>query len=240
MRKVSEDRLKEIAALYEEYTSISDLCKATGHGQHVVQRAISLYGTPRQSKVGKNTTDKFKSLDGESAYWLGFIAADGHIRYVPKLYRYELRVEINKRDEDHLDKLAEYIGFASKVFRKRDDCVIYSFTSKQLVENLLQWLNPNNKTELNNFDKIPDEFKTDFVRGYFDGDGHRVRPYMFGITSCPETLIPICEFISAKIGEPYRIYGKAGGKAKDARFNTAAGIKFFKEFDGKIKLERKW
>lgn len=239
MMTVSEERLRYIAGEYENHASIASLCAATGHGQHVVQKAIRKYGTPRQSKIGKNNTDRFLRLDATSAYWLGFMAADGHIRHVPSKYRYELVIEVNRKDELHIDKLASYIGFVSKTRRKRDDCIIYSFTSKQLVQNLMQWLNPNNKTELDNFSSFPEKWKKDFIRGYFDGDGHR-RKSGFGITSCPGTLLPICEYISEAIGESYRLYDKAGGRAKDARFNKAAAEKFFKEFDGPIRLERKW
>jgi intein/homing endonuclease len=237
--RITDEREKELAALYENHTSIKSLMQETGHGQRVICRAILKYGSPRASKVGRNTTDLFKTLNSESAYWLGFIAADGHIRFQPGEYRYELVVEVNQKDEAHLDKLRKFIGFGSKTRRTRDECVIFCFSSKQLVENLMIWLNPNNKTHLNNFSKIPARRKKDFVRGYFDGDGSK-SANRFSITSCPETLFPLVDYISDEIGESPRVYRKSGQQAYVAWWNKAATHRFVEIFNGKIRLERKW
>lgn len=228
-----------LARLYDNGMSIKSIAQSTHHSQRVVRRAISEHGTHRASTVKRNTTEIFKTLNKESAYWLGFIAADGHIRYHPDKYRYELIVEINRKDEKHLDKLKTYIEFGSKFYRKRDNCVIYSFSSKQLVQNLMLWINPNNKTELNNFGMMPDAYKIDFVRGYFDGDGGLNGPG-FSITSCPATLLPVSDFISKAIGYPARYHTKKNNKADCACWNKDARIKFRNIFDGEPKLERKW
>lgn len=228
-----------LAKLYDDGLSIKTIQQQTGRGQVQVSRAIRTYSTMRPSKVGRNATDKFKTLDSEAAYWLGFIAADGHIRYQPEKYRYELVVEVNKRDQAHVEKLRDWLGFGSVMERSRDDCVVFTFSSKQLVENLTLWLTPGNKTELDNFSKVPDEAKVDFVRGYFDGDGS-VSRNRFSITSCPQTLIPVTNFIADIIGIEPKIYHKKENKALSANWTSKGRHLFGEKFAGAPSLERKW
>lgn len=198
-----------------------------------------MFGTPRPRTNDRNSTTAFKSPDQYEAYWLGFIAADGHIRYQPEKHRYELIVEVNKKDEAHVEKLRSYLGFGSKFFRSRDSCVIFSFCSKQLAENLILWITPNNKTEVDNFSIIPDYLKDSFVRGYFDGDGH-MDVTKFSITSCPATLLPMASYINARLSEDARVYSKKNNKAMSVHWNKVATLKFRREFVGDIRMERKW
>lgn len=238
--KVSVEREIEIAKMYDAGLSIKKIMSETGHGQGVVTRSINTHSTMRASTVGRTHTYLFSELDDVTAYWLGFIAADGHLRDgAEDGHRYELVIEVNKKDEAHLDKLRDLLGFGTKIHRNRDDCVIFVFSSKSLVQNLSQWIECGNKTELDNFSDVPEEFKRDFVRGYFDGDGS-TNGRSASITSCPATLHPLANFISDIVEEPARFYHKKNNKAIAARWNKNATKRFFEEFNGLPRLERKW
>lgn len=235
--RTSEHRERYLASLYDEGLSVKSIMESQSAGQRVVTRAVNTYSKMRQSTIGRNSTSKFEVLDDVAAYWLGFIAADGHLR--ADSHRYELVVEVNRKDEEHLDSLVAWIGFGSKIYRKRDNCVVFVFTSKQLVNNLSNWIAVGNKTERDNFSGVPSEHRVNFVRGYFDGDGSTTGR-QFSITSCPQTLLPLAGFVAEVVGEAPRIYQKSGNLAQSAHWNKDATRNFKKTFDGIPRLERKW
>lgn len=238
--RISEEIERELATLYEDHTSLRSLSQATGVSVPVCQRAVAKFGTIRKNKRDWHVTKEFADLNDESAYWLGFVAADGHIRVDPEHHRRSLTIEVNRRDEDHIEKLRTFLGFGTVGHRTRDDCVYFVFSSKSLVENITEWIPSGNKTELDNFSIIPEDHKKNFVRGYFDGDGSMGKS-RFGLTSCPETLVPVADYISKTIDKPYRIYSKAGTKAKQVWFTgKATKIRFIEEFAGYPALDRKW
>lgn len=235
--RITQEREIEIAGLYDRGMSIKSIMAALGHGQRVVTRAITTHSTMRPPTTARTFTEKFSLLDATTAYWVGFIAADGHLR--ADGHRYELVIEVNRKDQEHLDGLKRFLGFGTKVFRTRDQCIIYIFSSKSLVENLSQWVPVGNKTTHDNFSKIPTEWRKDFVRGYFDGDGSTTGR-QFNITSCAATLIPLSTYIGQQVGKMPRIYQKPNNLALSAHWNKAETLKFFELFDGTPRLERKW
>ena len=115
--------------------------------------------------------------DKNTAYWLGFIAADGSI----SSDRDQLEIGLSSKDRDQLEKFGNFIDY-HYIHDKMNHCsnndkyyptssiFIYS---TQIKQDLAQYLIVPNKSHLdNNFlSTIPEKYKWPFICGLFDGDG---------------------------------------------------------------------
>lgn len=121
--------------------------------------------SPYKSKYNVNFFDVYSK---ESAYWAGFIAADGCIRSD----RDALEIGLIKTDELHLNKLSEVIDFTGKLIYYKNSVKI-TICGKWFPEALLYNYNitPVKSLTYNICEKIPIEYIHHFIRGMFDGDG---------------------------------------------------------------------
>lgn len=115
----------------------------------------------------------FNKIDTEEkAYWAGFIAADGNIR---KDFL-KMRIELNIQDYCHLENLKnllkEKILLKKSIRPKNHSCYI-DVNCKEfcLALNNLDITPKKSLTLKIEFDLIPKELRSHFIRGYFDGDG---------------------------------------------------------------------
>ena len=123
----------------------------------------------------------FETLSPISAYWLGFIAADGYI--VQK--RNVVGIGLNKRDIKQLENLKGFIESNNPIYRNDEiNSVSFSLRSKILKKDISKWLPDKSKEDKTQslIKHIPDEFKSEFIAGYFDGDGsvfsyNKIRKY---------------------------------------------------------------
>lgn len=118
----------------------------------------------------------FENIDSpEKAWLLGFLFTDGNVRKVGNCY--QIRLSIQKKDEEIIDKIKEWLNIDTKT--KRDnrvgkECVGIEIASQQMFEDLSKYGIVPNKTYITNtlnINSIPENFQRDYVRGLFDGDG---------------------------------------------------------------------
>ena len=126
----------------------------------------------------------FSKIDSANkAYWVGFIFADGALRFSNESRNYELGIELNRCDEKLLVDFNNELGGVHKItYRHREkyicghktksvsDTACLRIYSKQIVEDLIKIGVVPNKTNDTIFPVIEDYF-FDFLRGYIDGDG---------------------------------------------------------------------
>lgn len=153
----------------------------------------------RASKLGlKNIKNRkinlFEVINSEeSAYWLGFIYADGYILVNTKdrnHCNYELGIELQKDDIEHLEKFNSIFNNYYKIKtrtrsmnsldalngkdasnRLNETCLMRMY-SKKIVKDLINQNVLPNKTNKDEFPKIDNnEMFLHFLRGYIDGDG---------------------------------------------------------------------
>lgn len=137
----------------------------------------------------KVNDDSFSKLNAETAYWLGFIAADGSV------VGDTLRFVLNKRDEETLQRFLNFcksdykINYHTSYYIDGDgvkhefDAVNLKITSKKIVRDLAKYGIIQNKKNMDIpfIDYIPEKYKLDFIIGLFDGDGS-VTPESYSIT----------------------------------------------------------
>lgn len=154
----------------------------------------------RVSKYHVNE-DYFKDINTEDkAYWLGFLAADGHITKQERSLYFNLK----QADEDHIRKFKVAINSDYPIRTRSKTIGDKIFFSRRIIisnKNFVQYLIKNGipsgaKTLIIKRPNVNSILYRHWIRGYFDGDGslgrNTKRPnFIFGVTG----TLSICTFI---------------------------------------------
>lgn len=178
MSEWTKDEIDFIKENYNKYTK-QELSEMLGKSKGAIQQKANRMGIKKKSAYFYNK-NFFKEIFTESqSYWLGFIFADGWIT------KYELGIELNKNDDNHLKKFNKDIsGNLSILYRTRkptiidgrqtgfrDTCLL-QINSKEMVDDLVKHGCVQNKSLIIEKPKyVSEEYLKHFIRGYFDGNG---------------------------------------------------------------------
>ena len=106
------------------------------------------------------------------AYIIGFFVADGNMVTTNRGTHF---ISFYSRDKGILEKIQEVMESKHKLSKKNSEKGFYyrfQIGSKEIYEDLLiLGLRPNKSKRLK-LPRIPQMFVSDFIRGYFDGDGN--------------------------------------------------------------------
>lgn len=192
----SEIKRKTIALAIEEYLetpealkSVAKVAKKYGLNKKTLTKYLKDKGVEIKSNKGTKLLN-YKIFDvidtEEKAYWLGFLYADGYIARNNN----QIGLALSIKDLNHLQKYKNFIGwcgdikiqethaFNSKTHFNKDGeflqmCRI--IVTNEHMHNKLHYLGcvPNKSLILKfpSDEQVPKQFKLDFIRGYFDGDG---------------------------------------------------------------------
>lgn len=191
----------------------------------------------RLKKLGISTrtkrflnAEKFSSYSKELCYWAGFLAADGWVTL------YQVGVELSAKDSAHLEKLRSFaesnadITYRSKSMNGKTYKMAYLlFSSRVLTQHLVDLFNitPAKSLTLQPPLQMPREFRSHFIRGYFDGDGcinwhkHNDKPRVSFISGSKVFLEWIQNTMNeeaGEIGSPL-ILKRANSNAHDLSFS---------------------
>jgi intein-encoded DNA endonuclease-like protein len=109
----------------------------------------------------------FEQWSPVMAYVLGFWFADGYMRK-EKSYR----MVVVSNDVQILEAIRDAMESTNPIVKsKRDRSSSIVFHSKKLYGDLSALGGMRRKSRLIRFPAVPEEYRRDFIRGYFDGDG---------------------------------------------------------------------
>lgn len=170
---------KQVISAYESGKSVHAIAKEvpfahdTIHSR-LIEWGISLRRPAHAPKYGVRH-DAFSGINEYSAYFAGYIAADGHVaKGRGDFGETNWRVAISSKDKDILEKFRNFVCTdTSKPLYDNNDGSTHTFliTSQEIGEQLISWgitpaksltLKIKNKALLRN---------RHFWRGYIDGDG---------------------------------------------------------------------
>lgn len=165
------DRLLELART-NKY-SAPQLAKIFKCGSTTINRTLA-YNNIHLPNFGRFkrkydfNDDFFKELNPTSAYWLGFIAADGTIS--SKIHC--LRIGLNKSDDTHLRKFLKAINCNGKIhYIKSNNSASIEIYSKVIIKCFLSFgITPNKSLTIKQVN-VPQQLMSHFIRGVYDGDG---------------------------------------------------------------------
>lgn len=121
---------------------------------------------------------RFKYIkDEESAYWLGYISADGCV-YKNELVLSSIDLDIINKFNTFMQRTQTFVTTEAKIstFKGKDYSCKEFYTARIhnaiLINNLKDWEIKPNKSINNTFPKnISDNLLKHYIRGYFDGNG---------------------------------------------------------------------
>ena len=115
--------------------------------------------------------DYFKSWSHNMAYVLGLWFADGCI-YGGKMFD----ITLHNKDKYILKKVAEELSYEGQLYDYVDrQAARINFSCVVIYNDIINLGGKENKSLDMDFPNIPKEYLSDFIRGYFDGDGYVMR-----------------------------------------------------------------
>lgn len=175
---LSQNEINEIVSMYQNNFSLRKIERRTSHGRPAITKLLEELGvkTTKGNHYRKYffNFDFFEKIDNElSAYWLGFLYADGCILSQNIYGEQEFKIAINEKDLELLEKFKKDIKSTYPI-RTDNSMVIQSLRSQKTVDDLKKLGCIENKSLILEFPtekQVPKEFLHHFIRGYFDGDG---------------------------------------------------------------------
>lgn len=188
----NNQEIEEAVKLYNDGASFTELsklfnCSLTGIRDFLVEnRYIKSRGN--KDITGKDYNKRhscndsfFDKIDSEKkAYWLGYLFADGYNNTDKKVINFgqsEPQEEMVYRLKEDLEASQPISINGPRINTIRGKEITskpahkITITSKQLSEDLAKHGCTQGKTFTITFPNIDDQFKSHFIRGYFDGDG---------------------------------------------------------------------
>lgn len=180
------ERREKISTMYtQDGKSINQISKELGISWDTVKRDLIFLNIETDSKrnqYGRGngiSDDLFKIIsDADSAYWLGFLYADGSIRKDKN----EITLDLKESDLSTIQDFHSYCNNKNSIREhiiKRDTKIFKSyvsgFSNKLVKENLIKLGCAPKKSLTLKFpteEQVPEKFIYDFIRGYVDGDGY--------------------------------------------------------------------
>lgn len=176
--KIAEENIKE------KYGSSSELILKSIEKFRYVNRDLKNYFHEQWRKYNPNLKSRFfKRLDTpEKTYWFGFLCSDGSITSGndPSRKRYQISIEISKKDRIHLVKFCRAVGLnpakigeRTKILNNKKHRLVYIiFTCKPMfqdIENLgLREFKEGNELK---FNLKNNNLSYALLLGIYDGDG---------------------------------------------------------------------
>lgn len=116
----------------------------------------------------------FKTWSPDMAYVLGFFWADGTLTINPRGGHYFV---LESKDKKLLEQIQSSMGSNHKLTKrihKINKAIAYrvQIGSKKMCQDLMRYGTGTQKTFRLELPRIPKNYFNDFLRGYFDGDGH--------------------------------------------------------------------
>lgn len=176
--------------------------------------------------------DAFAKITPESAYWIGFLMADGSVgskRTTIKLY-------LAEEDKEHIQKFKDFLGSGHKIIHysrkpwngyKRQDAYGITVNSKQMVQDLAKYGVTPRKSATAKVIQLEND--PHFWRGVIDGDGSLFRIMVDGrkypsISLCGSNSM-CCQFLN---------FAKDHTKTKSSVHKDTRGDLYYISFGGSI------
>lgn len=220
MSKLSKEVQNKIVDLYNKKHGSPYIAKELGISTGKVSYFIKKNLTHRSHREANSrysfNENFFESIDTEEkAYWLGFLIADGYI--TKRENSYKIGVALSSCDIGHLEKLNKSLNSnypirtyeATKNSYSNNNYSRLIYSSKIMFDNLLKYNFVEHKTNILNPPDVNllNGFTSDFIRGYFDGNGSIAHTntelnnsYAFKLVSTKNFLDFVNNYIKEKLG----------------------------------------
>ena len=112
--------------------------------------------------------DYFKTWSRNMAYIFGLWCADGNIG---NNGGWQFSIKLHKNDKYLLQQVLDEMQSEHKIYDRKDNSCEFIIGSKTIYNDIVNLGGEERKSLSLKFPHIPHEYMSDFIRGYFDGDG---------------------------------------------------------------------
>ena len=181
---LSQQEIDNIVEMYQNNVSLREIERRTSHGRPAITKMLETLSVKTTSgnhyRYNFFNFDFFEKIDNElSAYWLGFMYADGCVEKQNKYGEQTFKIAIHEKDRELLENFKIDINSTYPIREdhsrgKEHVQVIQQLRSQKTVDDLKRLGCVENKSLILKFpsiEQVPLEFLPHFIRGYFDGDG---------------------------------------------------------------------
>ena len=170
MARIPDNEIQQAIKMFNEGMSITKIAKELHRDAPTLSKRMKETGANIIQHCNKKSVDStfFDNWNEESAYWLGFIFADGSLDLDNKL-------EICIKDKEHIEKFKEQIKSDHKISERVINGSSYyriNMRDKYMGEKLRSLGVLPNKTYGWTMPNVPIEYIHHFIRGLYDGDGN--------------------------------------------------------------------
>jgi len=199
----------EISSRYKNGANMRQISESMNLGDKIVRNALKRSKTPRRSRHETSTKFKFNEkafdeLTDDSAYWIGFLMADGTIRARPLEHTFNISVTLEASDKGHLEKLKAFLNLDRPLYvrppirwRGIKEQAELQFNSEYTVNALAFYGVVPNKSLIASPAPILLN-NNHFWRGLVDGDGHinisRQKLPIIHLSGSHDVVHGFCEF----------------------------------------------
>lgn len=182
LRILTSEEEKIIVNIYSNGGTVKDCQDAIHTSQEVIRRCLQKYNIYKthsevmrelpQNQVKYPIKEEFFFTPSHNLFYLlGFLASDGCVKKDDN----KIILNLASIDKSFLESLQEELGgcpIKEYTSTKGFSYAKWSFSSKRVKEELATYgIIPNKTFTLDIPVKIPEKYKIDYIRGYFDGDG---------------------------------------------------------------------
>lgn len=199
-------------------------------------RKVHVLNLGRFKKKYKYDEDFFIRLNAISAYWTGFIAADGCL-WSKNGKDKSLHIGLRQSDIKHLKKFKRAIKTDAKIhYVESNNSVIISIRSEKIFDSLTKLGIEQNKSLRIRKVKISSHLMSHFIRGVCDGDGYfggnKITHVQFTVVGYKPFLEQIQEILIERCGvKKVKIYPASYGIETKASKLQYTGSQIFKILD---------
>jgi len=187
---LTETQKIEMANMYMNGASIRECVQMFNVHKTTVLKWLKIQGVQirpmkQERRIYSCDETAFDRSNAESAYWFGFLLADGCI-YKREGSSYSLNVSISEQDKVHLEKLKAFLCADYPILEERKtQSVRLSIRSDTLCQRLIAKGCPPRKSLTLTYPYNGYFYRRHFIRGYFDGDGSI---YVYEKAHCQTTV----------------------------------------------------
>lgn len=238
---------------------MTSLAKEYSVNRSVIKRMLIENNIPIKSHsvIATKSIDEnyFQYIDTKNkAYILGLIYADGCVTrnntaFSIKLKSNDIDILYRMRDE-FKSKHKIVVSVSRSGYSKNTKYCMLSIVNTQFVQHLIHKGVVMRKSKILQFptpDLLPEKFHSDFVRGYFDGDGsvYRIKPngYCISFTGTESMLLGIRFILNQITGSSTNIHKYKNKDIYDLTYGGRNNIKKIYNYlytDADMFLERKY
>lgn len=157
-------------------------CTCLSCGKTVIKTTVQAKLGGKCANCYKNSIneDYFSSINTpDKAYYLGFLWADGYCSIKHQVLKIDLQeedkelLEKMKADWNYSGNITSYTAKLGKSYRSKESQVFrIAIKPIKFIEKVYKLgVTPHREKAPFPYDKIPEKYYKDFIRGYFDGNG---------------------------------------------------------------------